>query len=1384
MAIELNNQQDQEEDQGLIAELPSITKEEQVQATMDNAPLPTQEEEEVKPFTSYKKLKGEAKKIASQEYQAWWGLPRDDENRNILKEQWYKKYYGMNLEELDAHNKKYSGFYPGSNNLVGNLQNTFKGLSLPGISLADFGFDAIGMLPGASVIDDTWDKQTADIYDPYTTKLRRILSIVLPSIWAGGTVTTQLGKLGLSNAPRLTQISTALGAYGVTDAAIVGLSDVGYEDTITQSMAEAFPGVFGPKGHLPIPKWARTIEGDSSEVRKYKNMLENTVFSFGGTLLGAWIEISKGGKGMSWFQPLDNTAAAYKTRELSKASDPDKLIRIQEINNALSTKNLSRKVQTQLEDELIALKESMGGIDSFEEALRQSEVSSAKETDEAAKGKINRGEVDGTSFDEDLTPVTSNKKRSIPPGNVARNQADVAAIKAGQATGDPAPIITEAMRNKALMVGSTSRDAVMGVAEQARELGRFDALVNGFRFSKQNMDALAWDTYTSIIAADNMDDLRGLFLDYKDTKTLLGGKLKVEYITEEQARGAAFAMRDLVDRFLGRDIALNSARVMDTAGREAASLAEAVQDLTPFMNDQEGMDLVIDKLQFLMDEYALNKYISGWSLKNKDWANAVPPADFETTIKTLTSEFKTAENRIHAANLKLTKELKRLATDNPMAMRPLMDAFAYTKGDVDSFAKLLRWAGDQVTPRGLIVSPNPREMNLFARNAFAVVFNNVLSGLSSFRAGLDVTSKLMLRPITQLSGAAIRGPIDGFESFKRTMYYNGAMFETNRRALTDAWSMIKKAHKDPELMLQAYRKDLKFKKTDAARWDIMDQMRTVWEAEGNEGKLMQLNAVEFLRDLSKAPWNRYGMSGLTGPDAFAWTHVAHQLARIRAYEDVFTEFGFADWKKIALAEKKYAKEFFDENGLIKDSVLKNISGEITLNLDDNVAKWINKATTAVPITRHLSMFPRTQSNDIKNALSWGPIQSIPGINKYSRTIWARTDDEIAAALAEHGASIKDPGAYHLFENLQNEYVGRMAFSVGLTKLLWNYAMGGNIRGNGHYNADRRKKERDQMGYDPKTIRIAGKWIPYSGIPGVEQALSTIGDMAYYAADIEQPFLEDWRRKLAWSLAANFLNDTPIQSIEPLIAAINGELGQWNRLIANTARSYIPNSSALGVVADAVSSTQKDIQGEMHEYLMNKLPFVNLLLDERVDIWTGKKVNDINHPWLKVLNATTKVNLSDDQEPWREWLRETGYNGLSKLNKDSTGSYEYSTAERELIHKYMGEQEMYKDLIKLSKNKKLNKQLGQLRYTRARSDSDAEKIKLEQDHLPVIQEINRIVRNAQRIAEQRLLNERPDIVNTILHQQLADKKMKQGDVTGASELQKKELETRQLLQMAK
>ena len=201
--------------------------------------------------------------------------------------------------------------------------------------------------------------------------------------------------------------------------------------------------------------------------------------------------------------------------------------------------------------------------------------------------------------------------------------------------------------------------------------------------------------------------------------------------------------------------------------------------------------------------------------------------------------------------------------------------------------------------------------------------------------------------------------------------------------------------------------------------------------------------------------------------------------RDRAYDDVFSEFGFIDPLKLVEAEKRHMKTMFAADGTMKDEALKALVGEISLNLDDGLAAWINKATTAYPIARHQMMFPRTQSNALRKAASWTPISLIPGINKYSKTIWARNDDEIAAALAEHGIDMAaTPNARVLFEQLRNEYTGRIMLTGLMVKNLLDYAMAGNIRGNGHYNASRRKKERDQMGYVPKTINLGGKWVSY------------------------------------------------------------------------------------------------------------------------------------------------------------------------------------------------------------------------------------------------------------------------------------------------------------------
>ena len=334
------------------------------------------------------------------------------------------------------------------------------------------------------------------------------------------------------------------------------------------------------------------------------------------------------------------------------------------------------------------------------------------------------------------------------------------------------------MRTKGLTVGDTSRDAVMGVAEQAREAGNFNAVVDGFRVSNKQMNAGAWKIFRSIIAADNLDDVKNLFLDNRSVINLGKGLFGQEYASEEQFGAALFALRELTDRYLGRGIMQSSARVMDTLGREISDISQAARELVPNVDEDRITDLVLDKVEYLMQEVALNKYIRGWQLKQADtWYNMLGAADDpEVAIQVLKGEFLEAEGVIAERAKNFTQELKRLQVENPLALKPLVTQFERSGGDVDTLAKLMKWASDEITPLGMLKSPNPNKMNKWAQGAWAVGYNNILSGLAAGRAILGNTAGLIAKPITAFTGGTLEGLITGgdFSALKRSMYYYGA----------------------------------------------------------------------------------------------------------------------------------------------------------------------------------------------------------------------------------------------------------------------------------------------------------------------------------------------------------------------------------------------------------------------------------------------------------------------------------------------------------------------------------------------------------------------------------------------------------------------------------
>ena len=493
-----------------------------------------------------------------EEYNEWWHLgkkrgllgipynsPEFKGERDKLKEKWYNKYHSMGLAEYETARqaqpkKTMYGYDANLKGFADQLDNNFKALSIPGLAWADFAMDAAGtVIPGMDKVDDRWDEAT-QLDNPLYQNTRRVLSIVLPAIQTGKMTHGALAASPVARYPSLLKNLTHIGAYGLADGAVTLLSDTSEDHNAAKTVADMFPGWFGSKGRIPLPEAWKTKESDSPEARKMKNFYENTVLSTVGVILGAFIDSKSGVKNaVDFIEPLDDASSNYKQLELLKLSESEDIIELQRLNTLLSSGKLSKQNENMLINEILNLENRLGMDTGLESRLKRQELGFKLEQDAAARRKlqnVNQLELDIPDLDPDITPglldPASSARQVPPPANVARNMADTTAIKSGTSTGDPAPIITESMREKGLMVGPTSRGAVMGVAEETRDIGRFNAIVDGVRYSAKQMNAAAWDIYTSIIAAENLDDVKALFYENRDVKNFLMGRFRVEVMNE------------------------------------------------------------------------------------------------------------------------------------------------------------------------------------------------------------------------------------------------------------------------------------------------------------------------------------------------------------------------------------------------------------------------------------------------------------------------------------------------------------------------------------------------------------------------------------------------------------------------------------------------------------------------------------------------------------------------------------------------------------------------------------------------------------------------------------------------------------------------------------
>ena len=1279
----------------------------------------------------------------------------------------------------------------------------------------DVPFDVIGLIPGLGGIDDTWD-EVSGFKNEGAKKFRAAASVIIPSIVSGGAYAKFHAARNLKG---ISGAAQWVGGQMAINGAIGAASDYGEDPTnrlIThpdnfKRLSEAMPWMFGPSGWFPTVADLADADATHPYVNRLLAGLDEGILQGFGDIIGYGINLGK--PALSKILPKTAKAKSWKAKQVIENLETDTRNAIVDIDTAIAGSTDANKIKVlELKKEQLLDQASKTGASEVTQNPAESWFKTRQKErqiyrDKRALEKIARDPMI-QNFDPDIAQKLASEKNlagipNTPPGFSVLNAVDVDGQLAGYTSrlGVATRPYTPAME-KAMMLGK-SRHVVAGIAQKVRESDAYEAFQGIFRTNTGQINQRVYEIYNKIMRAGTGDELRELLTntDYRDTKGLLNKfqeRVTVTYLGDDgAARAAATALNDLMNVYIGRDVAESSARVMHTLGSEISAKAGVPVQFANLVDEEQVFKNIVDKMGILEHEYGIAKYVSGWQQNEKKnnlkWLKQLWNSEDPGQLAQVTLEEFGAKSKEIADNwAAFQKQLDAATAINPKLRRTLGKAYDATNGKVDSLVKLNKFTKYHLNPLGLLWNREAKElgisgwqMNQFARGAWAVTYNNVLSGVSAMRAAVGNGVMLIGKPIAALSRASVTSVLKrDMEPLERVIYMYGGMFETAGRALDDSVQRMKKVHKDPDFMQRAARKD--FVMEESNTWEILDDVHDSWHKEGEYGHNFMYGWAKFQRKIARQPWFRTGITGMSGVDAYTDTFMATFQSRLGAYEEVFTRYGKQVDPEFFAAKLKEAEELnyskmFNKDGMLTDGAAKTASGEIALNLDDGFSKAINPFLNKFPPLKTLMMFPRTSMNQIKLALSYTPLSAIPGIGKYGDLLMAGDDlVKIKEVMKSHGIKNWDetPNAMAIYRNLRDEYEGRLMMGAGTTALSWMYAMSGGIRGNGPVDHNELIKLK-KRGWKPNTVKVGNSWVSYKGVPIIEQFFNLMGDMAYYQTALGANMTQNFIDKAMWTLTSTYLNQTPLAGIEPILAMTRGDEGAMKRYLAQNVRAASFQSGAHGVIAKAITNAQKEIYNDFWGYVRNNTVFKDMSYS-KIDHWTGEEIDEIDNPILRGINAISPIKVHGGNEPWRLWLLNSGFNDLAEIKTDRFGN-EYEPEARELIGKFMGDAQMWKKIDKWKDNPIYNEQLDKLRKY-INSGASEEEVGMFRNELPIYKKIKKLLDTEKKNAEKRIADDpRYEHLNILgLGKQRTKQLMSQNKIEEAAQSSRNNYAKRQFL----
>ena len=383
----------------------------------------------------------------------------------------------------------------------------------------------------------------------------------------------------------------------------------------------------------------------------------------------------------------------------------------------------------------------------------------------------------------DVFDPMESSTRSVDPDGVVGATVDQARIVGNLNTsnGRLGSIISEAAMKFGLRADSLSkRVLVQGVLEHIRSAGKYDHLINGKVLSWKQIDE-AGTALAQTFLDPRMEPgtMKAILDELKDSVNGIKNLNDVAY------DGAFKSIKGLMEQFGDMDVHKAQAYLNTSLAGQASDMAEGMRLMDGTNAVGRAQEMILDRMEYLMVEKGLASWVRGSGLANINVWKRIRTLNDPKKLKEL-SDLTLARHKDALASIipdtkSVMDELRTISAENPEFLRPLMLAYEFSDGNIDSMYKLNNFVRQSLgTVNKAFLDGQPEIPSILMRSVWSNIYNSALSAFATpMRAGLGNIGGIISEPVSVFAGALLSGDIP---LIKRGLYVYGGVLDTLQKA--------------------------------------------------------------------------------------------------------------------------------------------------------------------------------------------------------------------------------------------------------------------------------------------------------------------------------------------------------------------------------------------------------------------------------------------------------------------------------------------------------------------------------------------------------------------------------------------------------------------------